>query len=292
MIIADELYAKKILESNTYYNFINAYKDIFIDKTASTEKYLAGTSFEHILALWNFDKYLRLEVLRCANIVERIFKSKVMHVFSRHFGTDISIYLNINNFHIHKQQQAKKLIDEIMTGYKKRIANGDPMLCHYRKKQCTPFWVLINTFSFRQVVALYEYSKSSIQSEISKELFSLTGKKVLPHEIINQAQIINLFRNNAAHDQRIYMLSPRNQLSANHVTSIHLKAINGTRGLFSFICSLYSFFESDVYSLFIGSLKRNWQKLADGLENNAYLLALIEQKTRFSSNWDSLEDIE
>ena len=52
--IFDEDYAKRILEKENYYNLINGYKELFIDKSnqSSDETYIKGTNFIEIYALY------------------------------------------------------------------------------------------------------------------------------------------------------------------------------------------------------------------------------------------------
>ena len=52
---------KKIIEMENYYNLINGYKGLFLDKsyTGSDEAYLPGTKFDEVYALYLFDRELR-----------------------------------------------------------------------------------------------------------------------------------------------------------------------------------------------------------------------------------------
>lgn len=50
----------RVLQKENYYNVINGYKDLFIDKTVTTplnEVYKKGTSFDEIYALYNLEGY-------------------------------------------------------------------------------------------------------------------------------------------------------------------------------------------------------------------------------------------
>lgn len=51
--------AIRILKRENYYSVINGYKNIFLDKKSSVEKYKQGTSFEDIYSLFDFDRNIR-----------------------------------------------------------------------------------------------------------------------------------------------------------------------------------------------------------------------------------------
>ena len=57
LVIKDGSKAIQILKNEGYYNIINGYKDIFLDmpqtKQYGDDRYKAGTTFEHIYALYN-----------------------------------------------------------------------------------------------------------------------------------------------------------------------------------------------------------------------------------------------
>mgnify|MGYP004526090351 CR=1 FL=1 len=53
--------AMRILEQENYYNVINGYKSLFLEREATDvldEKYKEGTTFNEVYALYCFDRYL------------------------------------------------------------------------------------------------------------------------------------------------------------------------------------------------------------------------------------------
>lgn len=61
LIIDNRTLAKRILQKENYYNLINGYKFLFLDKqyAGKDEKYLKNTNFNEIYALYSFDRELR-----------------------------------------------------------------------------------------------------------------------------------------------------------------------------------------------------------------------------------------
>ena len=59
LVIYDCADTRRTLQRGNYYNIINAYKDLFIDKSAERECFKHGAKFEEIVSLFKFDKKLK-----------------------------------------------------------------------------------------------------------------------------------------------------------------------------------------------------------------------------------------
>lgn len=109
VIIKNKTSALKKLEKYTYYSIINSYKYNFKD---SNNNYLPNVSFEEIYALYEFDKNLKLIMLKYALEVESLIKSLMSNHISNIYGVDD--YLNANNLDNKVNLVVrKKLIDKI-----------------------------------------------------------------------------------------------------------------------------------------------------------------------------------
>lgn len=90
----------RILESENYYNIINGYKELFLDSKATKntdERYKAGTTFDEVYALYNFDRELRHIYLKYLLKLENTFKTVIAHEFSAKYG--YNNYLELENFY-------------------------------------------------------------------------------------------------------------------------------------------------------------------------------------------------
>lgn len=70
------------MEKENYYNVINGYKELFIDRPATTynkEVYKSGTKFDEIFALYSFDREIRIIYLKYILKIENHFKTVVAH---------------------------------------------------------------------------------------------------------------------------------------------------------------------------------------------------------------------
>ena len=84
--------ALKRLEKYTYYSIINSYKYNFKD---SNNNYLPNVTFEEIFALYEFDKNIKLIMLKYALEIETIIKSLISNHLASIYGIDD--YLDVNN---------------------------------------------------------------------------------------------------------------------------------------------------------------------------------------------------
>ena len=82
-----------------------------------------------------------------------------------------------------------------------------------------PFWVIINTFSFNDVIKLFVGLDSSIQNEIVEDLgfdINNSGKEVL----LNILQVARELRNHVAHNSLVTLFETSNKLNIHHLVLI------------------------------------------------------------------------
>ena len=91
-----------ILEREGYYSVVNGYKDPFLDKEAGKrtheDRYLTGTSFNDLYALFVFDRNLRFLLFRMTTLSEAILKTICSYEFTKENADEKNPYLNIANY--------------------------------------------------------------------------------------------------------------------------------------------------------------------------------------------------
>ena len=77
MVIQNAHLAKERIELENYYKLINGYKELFLDPSCRgrEERYLPGTAFEEVYALYLFDRELRNLFIRYILEIENNIKS-------------------------------------------------------------------------------------------------------------------------------------------------------------------------------------------------------------------------
>lgn len=110
LIIKDSTLALEKLKNIGYFTLIGGYKKPFRDPM--TRIYINNTTFEDILALYEFDNQLRELVFHYLCQIERELRSMMSYAFCEVYGERQSAYLAANNYNQTKenQQGIEKLI--------------------------------------------------------------------------------------------------------------------------------------------------------------------------------------
>lgn len=197
----------KLLHHN-YYTVVNGYKSPFLDRESSNERYISGTSFNEVFALYTFDCNLRSLLLEYILKAEHELKSVISHYFAKkHQEEKYPDYLDIKNFDIRKdgtlppkkEKLYEKLRNDIETELKKQQTKHNQMLEHYnRDYKNIPPWILVSIFSFGMLRCFYSCLNNKDQNDIAR-VFSLA-----PERLDDYLGALNTYRNSCAHDERIY----------------------------------------------------------------------------------------
>lgn len=171
LIIKNRSRAKKIIRMVNYYNLINGYKDLFLQNVGTYEKYIEGTQFDEIYALYEFDRKLRIITLDYILEVEKMIKSQIAHTFSRKYGH--KNYLRIENFDSQGLKKYAQVSDLLSNMYKKINMNIDKDLSisHYvNGKNYIPLWVLVNSISMGDVSKFYSNMHQAERDDVAKRV--------------------------------------------------------------------------------------------------------------------------
>ncbi len=203
--------AKRILERENYYNIINGYKDLFLDRNSQSENYKAGADFKEIYALYEFDRELRFIFLKRLLKIENQVKAVISYIFSESYGHDN--YLKLDNFMPHQNNNNKlKDIMETIYIFQREIANQSNKhhaVTHYITEHgYVPLWVLVNVLTFGVISRFFGVLKLRDQQKIAKE-FALPENRFKGH-----LKLMALYRNICAHDERFYNTKLRSEIKA------------------------------------------------------------------------------
>lgn len=211
--------AKRFLETESYYNIINGYKDPFI--IAGTDNFLPKTSFEYIKRLYLFDKRLRHSCLVALLEIETMLKSIIAYEFAAAYGE--CAYLDIANFNTynHKtREKSNKLISHLNTIIKKCYDNEDfsnDNIRHYIDNHGeVPIWVLFSHITLTELSKFYECLLPNSKKAICEHIQALYPYPISPDELYVYFRILTNIRNLCAHNLRlynyrtVYEISPKN----------------------------------------------------------------------------------
>lgn len=298
---------KKILESENYYNIINGYKDLFIDKTniLPEEKYLAGTDFFEIYALYLFDREIRSIFLKYILEIENKIKTALAYEFSKKYGYDN--YLRVDNFNIvvqpwerrktaaQKVGEVSDLIVNIQREISKQLSKNNPMISHYILEEgYVPLWVLVNILTLGTVSVFYQNLKQVDQNNIGRRF------SIYPDEMQSMLSVLSVFRNQCAHDGRLYnfkAMKKNGQPNSIKTNQIHRNLaipfdsgnnpMCGKNDLFAIVIIFKLMLSKSSFNNFFFSLKKEIASLQKKL--NTVSIDVVLEQMGFPGNWTDIK---
>lgn len=308
MIISDSRRAKRIIEMENYYNLINGYKALFLDKTCSDsdERYLTGTTFEEVHALYLFDRELRNIFMRYILEIENNVKSVLAHDFSGKYGHDN--YLKISHFDTSVKKWERKtaaqkigeiseLIARLQHEISRQLSKNNAMISHYMLKYgYIPLWVLINTLTLGTISLFYSHLSQKDQNDIGRYF------QLKPTEMTSFLQVLTIFRNACAHNERLFNLkSFRYNLKPNSIPTMPLhKMMNipinagnnpvcGKNDLFAIVIIFRIILSKSSFNKFFPALQEQIQILSHNLSTISVDMVLSQMG--FPLNWQEIQSL-
>lgn len=206
LIISDKAYAEDVLKRIGYFPLMGGYKHLF--RIPLTKKYKEGTTFEEIVALYEFDSELRELFFKYLLQIERHLRSLMSYYFCEKYGESQSAYLDINNFN--NTRRTYKTVSRLISTLQRAVTTTDYVYLNYYRNTYgnIPLWVLINVLTFGNLSKMYQVFPQSLQSKICKNF-----------GIINQRQmeqflsVLTKFRNVCAHGERLFTYRTMDNIS-------------------------------------------------------------------------------
>ncbi len=281
----------RILERENYYNVINGYKELFLESKAVDdveETYKAGTTFDEVYALYNFDRELRNIYLKYLLKLENTFKTVIAHEFSAKYGHDN--YLKIENFDNSEEKNISssiKLIGDIQQEIARQMSKHHQVVTHYMTEHgYIPLWVLVNVLTFGKIENFYKNMKPADKTTVAKQF------KLQPNELAKFMHMFALARNKCAHDERFFDMKFRERIHTKSIRNFAvLEIIRAQDGS-------YTYGTNDVYALsimfalllsksdlndFVSSMKNALNKLQRQL--NTISIIDVMSVMGYGTNW-------
>lgn len=256
VIIKDRKFALEKLEKYTYYSIVNSYKYNFKD---SNNNYFHNVSFEEIYALYEFDKNLKLIMLKYALEVESFIKSLISNHISSIYG--IKSYLNIDNLDskanlIVRKRLIDKINEDINHNYSIHLA-----ITHYKDNYgFVPPFVLTKILTFGVISSYYGLLKQSDRQIIAKrfKISDLLLKQIL--------KCLTNIRNICAHNDRLFCYRDKytlkfKEIDANYVTKDNLT------NLYMMIRAMQIILDKRQYNSLVKAVEKEINKLDNKLNS-------------------------
>lgn len=195
LFISDKEYAKQKLSSLNYYRLSGYW--LTLQKNDTFNK---GTSFEDIIDIYDFDKKLKLHILKWLSDIEIELRSHIGYILGEKDNdstSEIFSYQDKNNFMDGFFDNIQKSIYEAISDCK-----DEAFVKHHKNKYGGKFpaWVLVEILSFGKLSKFFDALQPDIKEKIVSNFYPALRKQTLS----NYLQGLVILRNTCAHHSRIY----------------------------------------------------------------------------------------
>ena len=267
LIVTDTNFAITSLKNISYFGLIGGYKDPFID--VQTHKYINNTTFEDIVALYEFDEELRGLFFKYLCHIEIKLRSSISYYFCQKHGERQEEYLNPNNYSTSpKSKRGVIKLIKILDNVANKNKDHKYLVYQRNKYHNVPLWVILNALTFGQISKIFEFLPQKMQGLICQDFGNI--KK---NDMIKYLKVLTLYRNVCAHNERLFS---HHTYSSNPDTLIH-KKLNIPKHHSKYICG-----KNDLFCVVITF--RHLLPRADFLVFKKHLMHIFNQYKKKNSN--------
>lgn len=267
LIVTDTNFAITSLKNISYFGLIGGYKDPFID--VQTHKYINNTTFEDIVALYEFDEELRGLFFKYLCHIEIKLRSSISYYFCQKHGERQEEYLNPNNYSTSpKSKRGVIKLIKILDNVANKNKDHKYLVYQRNKYHNVPLWVILNAFTFGQISKIFEFLPQKMQGLICQDFGNI--KK---NDMIKYLKVLTLYRNVCAHNERLFS---HHTYSSIPDTLIH-KKLNIPKHHSKYICG-----KNDLFCVVITF--RHLLPRADFLVFKKHLMHIFNQYEKKNSN--------
>ena len=281
LIVFDEEKAKDILLKENYF-FISGYRHFF---ESSKDKFIKGTTFEELYAMFVFDRRLRNIMFKNILIIENNIKSIISYQMSRKYGYKEKEYLNPKNFT--NDSLKVRQVHDILDKMKRQIrVNGRQHAAtqHYISNYgYIPMWILVKVLSFGIVSELYCILKDEDKSTISST-YGLDTETLSIY-----LSILSNFRNLCAHEDILYDHRTQRQIPDCEyhykldITMVNDDYIYGKNDLFAVVIIMKYMLSEKEFRNFINEISYEVDYMEAKIQSVPFINIL--NKIGFPVNW-------
>lgn len=289
LIIDDVEFAKDILLRENYF-FISGYRHIFMTNSKDN-KFMAGTTFEELYAMFSFDRSMRNILFKHILIIENNIKSLISYELSKKYGFKEKDYLNVDNFTQNpmKVRQVHDVLDKMRRQIRVNGKQHTATLHYLSNYGYIPLWILVKVLSFGIVSELYTILKDEDQSAIS----NFYG--IDPQTLSIYLAVLSNYRNLCAHEDILYDHRTQRSIPDNKyhfqldINKIDDEYIHGKNDLYSVIIILKIMLTDKEFRNLINEVSYE----IDYLEGRINVLKSkhLLNKISFPTNWRDILNI-
>ena len=261
-------------------------------RSLNDRRFIEGTKFEELYAMFVFDRQLRNIMFKNILIIENNCKSIFSYILSQKYGYRENEYLRPSNYN--QSPEKVRQLNDLLKKMKRQIrvnGNQHEATKHYINNYgYIPLWVCVKVLSFGITSELYTVMKLSDQKEIAKE-FNVDNEDFgvfLP--------ILSNYRNLCAHEDILFEHRTQKVIPDNkyhqflNIPRINDEYIYGKGDLFSVVIIFKYILSEDDFRLFVNEISYEIDKLSGRL--SVISINKVLDRMGFPSNYKSLLDID
>ncbi len=264
IIIPNQQYAEEILQRVGYFSLMGGYKHLF--RVPFTKKYKPGTSFDEIVALYQFDAELRALFLKYLLQIERHVGNLMAYYFMELHGIEQAEYMNPNNYH--NILRNKKTIDGLIKKLYGAVNTTEYEYVNYYRSQFRniPLWVTTSVLTFGSLSKMYSVLPQPLRSKVCRHFPSVNQR-----QLERFLSVLTKYRNVCAHSDRLFTYKTIDQILD---TPLHAKLeipkqgnqyMYGKQDLFAVVIAFRYLLPKEDFSDFKRKLIREIGKLSQKL---------------------------
>ncbi len=220
---------------------------------------MPNVTFDEIYALYEFDKNLKLIMLKYSLEVETVIKSLIANHISSVYGIDS--YLNINNLDNNISSKTRR---NLLSKIKKEIKHNYGVhlaITHYKDKYgFVPPFVLTKILTFGVISSYYGLLKQSDRQILAKK-FKISD--ALLKQIL---RCLTNVRNICAHNDRLFCYRDKYTLKFKEIDSTY-KSRDNLTNLYMMIRAMGIILDKSQYNDLIKSIKKEIKTLERKLKS-------------------------
>ena len=289
LVIDDEQSAKEILLRENYF-FLSGYRHLLM-KNNKDARFIDGTKFEELHALFLFDRELRNIMFKHILVIENNMKSIISYQLSRKYGFKEKDYLDPKNFT--SEPMRSRQVKDVLNKMKRQIrVNGKQHAAtmHYINSYgYVPMWILVKVLSFGIISELFNILKEDDQQNIA----DFYGIDIETMSIY--LSLLANYRNLCAHEDILYDHRTQRSIPNNKyhqllkIETREDEYLYGKNDLFALIIILKQMLTEDQFHDFINEL--NYEVSLLDAKISVVPLTTILNKIGFPENWSDIMDM-
>ena len=289
LIINDEEKTKMILLRENYF-FINGYRHVFM-KPSDNKRFIEGSTFDELYALFSFDRNLRNIMFKYLLIVENNLKSIFSYHLSSKYGYKEKDYLKLSNFNtdISKRRQVTDVINKMKRQIRVNAKQHTATLHYLTNYGYIPMWILVKVLSFGIISELYMILKIEDKKEIAK-YYGIDDE-----ELSVFLPIMSNYRNLCAHEDILYDHRTQRGIPNNkyhhmlNIPMIEYDYIYGKNDLYSLVIMFKYMLSPDDFRILIYELGYEIDVL-DGKVDSIPINKILDN-IGFPTNWRDIAEV-